>query len=589
MFGRKSNFINLIVESPKIEINNLSLNLNSMKTLYLITLLFALSGIGNHVISQNLIWAKKMGGTDYDRGWSVTYDANGNVYTTGYFSGTADFDPGPGTYNLSGTGTFISKLDVSGNFVWAKQFEGAYAASIALDANGNVYTAGSFSNTVDLDPGAGMYNLICAGFRDIFISKLDGSGNFIWAKRIGGVSVDEAKSITVDINGNIFTTGYFGNQVDFDPGPGTYNLLCFGYGIFVSKLDSSGNFVWTRDMGGNNDDYGFSIALDSSGNVYTTGTFMNTADFDPGTGVYDLIADSVYIDDIFISKLDASGNFVWAKKFGGKMFEYVNSITIDVGGNVYTTGAIYDTVDFDPGPGTYNLIGNGAFVSKLDASGNFLWAKIIVESNSANGYSIITDAIGNVYTTGFFTDTADFDPGIGTYNLISGAYDGDVFISKTSALGNFISASQFKGFLTAIGTGFSLAADAIGNIYVTGRFSAYVDFDPGTAIYNLTTTGSDDIFVVKLNSITSSTENDNSVNIVNIYPNPIVSNFTITIDKIIHQGIVEIYSVLGEEVFSEKFFNESKKEINLKNISSGIYFVKIFDGEKSYCKKLIVK
>lgn len=577
------------VERPKNKIRNLSFNQNKMKILNLITLLFALVGIGHHSISQNLIWGKKFGGTNVDRGYSITFDANGNVYTTGFFSDTVDFDPGPGIYNLSGTGTFVSKLDGSGNFIWAKQFEGSFGVSIVLDANGNVYTTGSFSDTVDFDPGIGISNLISSGFSDIFISKLDASGNFIWAKRIGGVSVDQAKSITVDINGNPYTTGSFGNQVDFDPGPGTYNLTCFGFGIFVSKLDSSGNFVWAGQMGGNDDDYGFSIAVDSSGNVYTTGTFMNTADFDPGTGVFNLISDSVNTVDIFISKLNASGNFVWAKKLGGKIDDYVNSITIDVGGNVYTTGAFQDTADFDPGPGTYNLFGYGAFVSKLDASGNFLWAKKIGGSGGTNAYSIVTDANGNVYTTGFFRDTVDFDPGIGTYNLISGAYLGDIFISKLSAFGNFISATQFKGSSGATETGYSIAVDAIGNIYATGRFSNVVDFDPGTAIYNLTSAGSEDIYVVKLNNITSIPENGNSVNIVNIYPNPVTSKFTISIDNIIHQGIVELYSVLGEKVFSEYIFNESKKEINLKNISGGIYFVKVFDGEKSYGKKLIIQ
>jgi hypothetical protein len=564
-------------------------NLNIMKTFYLITLLSALCGISNHAISQNLIWAKKFGGTNDDRGISSAIDVIGNVYTTGYFQGTADFDPGPGIFNLVGSGAYISKLDASGNFLWAKVFKGAFGFSVSLDANGNVYTTGTFSDTVDFDPGIGTYNMISSGIVDVFISKLDLSGNFIWARRIGGVSIDRGISITVDINENVYTTGSFGNQVDFDPGPGIYNLTCSGYDVFVSKLDASGNFVWAKQMGGLSDEYGFSIALDSSDNVYTTGTFVNTADFDPGVGVYNLIADSINTNDIFISKLDVSGNFIWAKKLGGKMYDYVNAITIDAGGNVYTTGAIQDTADFDPGPGTYNLFENGAFISKLDSSGNFLWANQIVSSAGSTAYSITTDVNGNVYTTGVFTGTADFDPGIGTYNLIQGLSSGDVFILQLNSLGNFISASQFKGSIGSFGTGFSISVDANGNIYTTGRFSSLVDFDPGSSIFNLTTTGNEDIFVLKLNNLTGTQENLNSLDINNIYPNPAASNFTIDFVNNINHGIVELYNVMGEKVFGETIFNLSKKEISLKNISEGIYFVKVFDGEKSYCKKLIVK
>lgn len=563
-----------------------------MKTLNLILLISALCGICNHTISQNLMWAKQLGGTNYDRGNSIAIDATGNVYTTGFFQGTADFDPGPGIYNLTGGGAYVSKLDASGNFIWAKQFESAYGLSITLDANGNVYTTGNFSDTVDFDPGIGTYNLISSPFVDVFISKLDASGNFIWAKRIGGVSLDLGNSIAVDTNGNVYTTGSFANQVDFDPGPGTYDLFCFGNGVFVSKLDASGNFVWAKQMGGNDDDYGYSIALDSSANVYITGTFRNTADFDPGAGVYDLIADSINTDNIFISKLDESGNFIWAKKLGGKYFyppgSCVNAITIDVGGNIYTCGAIEDTADFDPGPGTYNLFGNGAFVSKLDPSGNFLWAKEITSSSGALAYAIDTDANGNVYTTGYFSDTTDFDPGIGIYNLIEGASNGDVFISQLDPSGNFISAFQFKGSSGTTATGFSISVDANGTIYTTGRFSSIVDFDPGSGIYNLTSFVGEDIFVIKLNNLTGTQENFNSFNIANIYPNPAASNFTIDFVANINKGIIELYNAMGEKVIVETIFNLSKKEFNLKNISEGIYFVKVFDGEKSYSKKLIV-
>jgi len=223
---------------------------------------------------------------------------------------------------------------------------------------------------VDFDPGSGTFNLTSAGEADIFISKLDSSGNFVWAKQLGGTSIDIGYSIAVDVSGNVYTTGFFYGTADFDPGPGTFNLTSAGYfNIFISKLDASGNFVWAKKLGGPSNNRGNSIAVDASGNVYTTGYFRGTVDFDPGSGTFNLT--SAGNSDIFISKLDASGNFAWAKKLGGTSIDIGYSIAVDVSGNVYTTGSFEGTADFDPGSGTFNLTSAGSadiFVHKMSQS-----------------------------------------------------------------------------------------------------------------------------------------------------------------------------------------------------------------------------
>jgi hypothetical protein len=127
-----------------------------------------------------------MGGTNVDQGIDVALDSAGNVYTTGFFLGTVDFDPGAGTFNLTSAGSgdlFVSKLDASGNLVWARSMGGAASSDegygIVVDGAGNVYTTGSFSGTGDFDPGAGTANLTSAGSFDVFVQKLDASGNFV--------------------------------------------------------------------------------------------------------------------------------------------------------------------------------------------------------------------------------------------------------------------------------------------------------------------------------------------------------------------------------------------------------------------------
>ncbi|MBK9533535.1 MAG: SBBP repeat-containing protein [Chitinophagaceae bacterium] len=192
-------------------------------------------------------------------------------------------------------------------------------------------------------------------------------------------------------------------------------------------------------------DEGRSISIDASGNIIITGNFTGTNDFDPGPAVYNLISSGTNNPDIFIAKLDATGNFVWAKQFGSTFVDGAYSVALDAVGNVYTTGYFFLTVDFDPGPAVYNLTAVGGyniFVSKLDAAGNFIFAKQIGSgSTEARGQSIKVDASGNIYTTGMFFTTGDFDPGAGIYNLTA-LGDQDIFVSKLDASGNFLWAKQ---------------------------------------------------------------------------------------------------------------------------------------------------
>jgi len=386
----------------------------------------------------NLLWVKQMGGTSWDVGFSITTDVGGNVYTIGNFIGTADFDPGVGTVNLTSAGQcdiFIQKLDAAGNLLWVKQIGGTsndFGYTITTDAGGNIYTTGYFKGTVDFDPGAGTTNLTSAGGFDIFIQKLNTAGNLLWVKQMGGTSLEAGCSITTDAGGNVYTTGYFQGTVDFDPGAGTINFISAGYeDIFIQKLDTAGNLLWVKQMGGTSRDEGYSITTDAGGNVYTTGYFEGTADFDPGAGTTNLT--SAGYQDIFIQKLDSSGNLLWVKQIGGTYNDNGISITTDAGDNVYTTGFFRDTVDFDPGVGTTNLTAcyKDIFIQKLDSAGNYLWAKKMGGTDYEEGLSITTDASGNVYTTGYFCGTADFNPGAGT-TILTSAGSNEIFIQKLS-------------------------------------------------------------------------------------------------------------------------------------------------------------
>ena len=453
------------------------------------------------------------GNSAQDIGRSIAVDANGNIYTTGTFRGVdTDFDPSTGgTLPLTsngGTDVFVSKLNSSGNIVWAKSFGGSadeQSYSIAVDGSGNVYTTGYFQGTnVDFDPGNGTTNLTSAGVIDVFVSKLDSSGNLVWAKSFGGRFSDEGRSIAVDGSGNVYTTGFFEDiNVDFDPS--TVGNLPLGSNgnkdVFVSKLNSSGNLVWAKSFGNLADDFGLSIAVDGSGNVYTTGFFAEeNVDFDPSTGGI-LRLSSNAANDVFVSKLNSDGNLVWAKSFGKSEDDEGRSIAVDGSGNVYTIGYFAGTnVDFDPSTGgilplTSAGLGD-VFVSKLNSDGNLVWAKSFGGSADDNGHSIAVDGSGNVYTTGSFNETADFDPGLGILNLTSPSLD-DIFISKLDTNGILVWAKRIGGNLSQ--TGYSIVGDSSGNVYTTGYFQSTIDFDPSDVVTtNLASSGSTDVFVLKL-------------------------------------------------------------------------------------------
>jgi hypothetical protein len=239
--------------------------------------------------------------------------------------------------------------------------------SIALDSQGNVYISGNFGRTADFDPGPRTFNLTAAGGLDVFVCKLNTSGNFVWAKKLGGASSEDCSSMALDLQGNIYISGNFRGTADFDPGPNVFNLISAGANdIFAIKLDPLGRLFWAKQMGGLSSDGGASIAVDTSGNIYTTGNFGGTADFDPGPSTFNLSTSGIS-PDIFVSKLDASGNFLWAKQMGGRSGELAYSIALDGLGNIFTTGFFRDTADFDPGPSTFNLIPTGGedmFISK---------------------------------------------------------------------------------------------------------------------------------------------------------------------------------------------------------------------------------
>ncbi|MFN6329346.1 MAG: gliding motility-associated C-terminal domain-containing protein [Chitinophagales bacterium] len=379
-------------------------------------------------------------------GYGITTDSRSNVYITSSFRDTTDFDLDTSDYIIPNAtaSAFILKLDANGKFKWARAFESIFAGGfdIKVDNNSNVYTVGCFFNTVDFDPGSGVYNLTSAGHYDVFVSKLDSNGNFIWARRIGSKKEDKANSLAFDKQGNLVIVGSFSDSCDFDPGTSQFIIPTNGRNdAFILKLDTAGNFIWAKSAGGPGDDVAYSVAVDSKNKIITAGDFQHQVDFDPNTGVSHKL--SAGANDIFVWKLDSNGVLHWIQSMGSASNEYCKSIATDTANNIYTTGAFQGITDMNPSSAVYAMTATGPedqYVSKLDELGNFVWARSIGGKYRTWGHAIAVSKSGNIHTTGHFKDSVDFDPTAGTYimdalwnnptSYLAGGTSEEVFLSK---------------------------------------------------------------------------------------------------------------------------------------------------------------
>ncbi len=317
----------------------------------------------------NVLWAKSVGGQGDEEATSVAVDASGNAYVTGIFdSSTLTF----GSYTLTNVSMsendiFLAKFDVNGNVLWAKSAGGTYPAnasanSVAVDVSGNAYITGSFQSSTII---FGSDTLTSAGYVDLFLAKYNTNGNMLWAKRAGGIYNDVGVSVAADASGNIYVTGNFQSPtITFDSDTLT-SLGGYGYDTYLAKYDTYGNVLWAKSAGGTSDDAVTSIAVNASGNAYITGWFESSTI----TFGSNILTNTNSFDDIFYVKYDASGNVIWATKFGSTGDDMAYSIAMDVSGNACLVGSFNSyTLSFGSATLT-NPDGKDIFLAK---SGNIV-------------------------------------------------------------------------------------------------------------------------------------------------------------------------------------------------------------------------
>ncbi|NET44277.1 DUF4347 domain-containing protein [Okeania sp. SIO2B3] len=360
----------------------------------------------------NLLFAQNIGGSIVDQGIGIATDSDGNVWATGFFSGSIDIDS-DGTDDLTSNGildSYVAKFDSDGNFLFAQNIGGSgfdAGFGIATDSDGNVWATGSFNGSIDIDSD-GNNDLTSNGSVDSYVAKFDSDGNFLFAQNIGGSTVDQGNGIAMDSNGNVWATGSFEGSIDIDS-DGNNDLTNNGNAdSYVAKFDSDGNLQFAQNIGGSGFDVGLGIATDSNGNVWATGFFNGSIDID-SDGTDDLTSNGDF--DSYVAKFDSDGNLQFAQNIGGSGFDRGNGIATDSDGNVWATGFFNGSIDIDS-DGNNDLTSNGSvdsYVAKFDSDGNFLFAQNIGGSSGDVGNGIATDSNGNVWATGSFEGSIDID------------------------------------------------------------------------------------------------------------------------------------------------------------------------------------
>lgn len=425
------------------------------------------------------IWAVQGGGVNYNSGREIVTDEQGNIYVTGFYQGTGTF--GDQSVTSAGSfDAFVVKYDHAGNALWARSLgseNGDYGIGLAIDAGGNIYVTGYFSGTMTTSVGT----FTSLGLRDIYLAKFSNDGDLLWVRHAGSPDMNEGNGVAVDnINQQVYVTGKFEgtlifvdtpetlvsagasdimvaaysfdgaliwanraggpeNEISFALGTdgtgnvygaanmngtatfGDFTLTSFGLGdIVVFKLDPDGGWLWAKNYGAAGEETGWDIAVDDDGNNWVTGVFSS-----PSIAFGDhIITNTNIMQDMFVFKQNADGDVLWANSGGGASNDYGRGIAIDEQGACFVTGDYQGTANF--GPQQLTAVHNvDIFIVKYAPDGSATWAKSAGGQSTDSCDAIAGDDEGNVFITGYFYSNIMFD----NITLVAN-YDQPVFVAK---------------------------------------------------------------------------------------------------------------------------------------------------------------
>ncbi|MEM7038059.1 MAG: SBBP repeat-containing protein [Bacteroidota bacterium] len=528
------------------------------------------------VNAQQLDWADQLSGTGHVYTYGLATDPAGDIYVSGMFAATTDFDPGPGTTNLTPSGSqdlFLAKYAATGALAWVKQIGGSALTKgndIVLDAAGNLYLTGEFASATDFDPGAGTQSHTPSGGSDAFVLKLDAAGDFVWVYPFGSPDGDDnSLSLDLDGSGNVYAGGM-------------YNLQQNGTSEgFVLKLSPAGAQQWLVNFGDSGLDFVSEIAVSASGETFLTGHLRGPSNLaamplDGGTA-----------GDVLFAVMDPQGVFTRADLFGGTGSDRGYGIHLDAQENAFVTGYFEDQVTFIPGlpEGTITSFGSrDAFLFRAETGGALNWVRQFGGAEADGGRSVDVDASGNIYVGGTFMGLADFDPLPGSFTLQApGNATPDAFVTKLDPMGHFIWAAGLGG-----GSEESLErvrCHADGDVLAIGAFAGTADFDPQAGTVNFVSAGMNDGYLVKLEDGMVNAAESLSESRMAVGPNPFSE--TLTVKGVQRGGTLRLYNAMGQVVLTRKIDGQNQLRIDVPTGATGMYLLEFESGNERFRKRLI--
>lgn len=369
-----------------------------------------------------------------------------------------------------------------------------YVSTIFTNDVGEIFLVGAFAGTADFDPGVGNTNTqTIASGHDIYLAKYDSSGNFLWVRTWGAAaSVSHTEAYTVITSNNEVVIGFYSvaAAMDLDPGVGVVTtFVAAGTAIFV-KVDNDGNYIWGKRTASSGVIKG--LVIDENDHFYLSGTFQNTADFNPGSGSNTLSSSG--LTDVFIAKYDTSGSFIWARKIGGSGTEILTKLHMDNKNNLFLAGRFNsNTLDLNPNGGVNNVSHTSnydSFICKLDSNSTHLWSGSFSGTSSEFINAIATSNDGDVYLGGTYSGQFDADIGGGVQTIATPGISDDIFFLKLDSAGLFQFVHVIGGVYNDVIL--DIVIDSTNTVYVAGAFNGTVDFDPSPGgIFELNSTTND--------------------------------------------------------------------------------------------------
>ena len=538
------------------------------------TIVFFFLLISTFATSQ-VEWGYSIGGAEWEIPMDICTDSQNNVYIVGRYKGYVDFDPSQNELVDSSTHNdiFIQKMSPGRELIWTKFIKGnslSQVVSINCDDK-YLYLSGGFSKTVDFDPGPEESILESNIYGDIVILKLTLNGEFKWVERLksDGYSPNDSYGIDLDKFGNIYITGYYTCPVDFDTGPDSNYVqlhpatTMFNSDGFISKFDSSGNLQWVSTINGAGNDIGTSIATDSNGYSYITGHIHGSVNFISGSSDTTEVNTPNPNEFEFLAKYDPDGNLIWVNILE-RAYYRIDDIKLSSNGNIYMMA--------------YDYYQDDLYMMKVSSEGNLIWEKRI---HFVNGYCLDIDQNENIYISGSFSGTYDFDPDpVGNFELsTSFMSDRDVFILKLDSEGNFVWATRFGDTELDYEPYITLSPD--GHLYLAASFELQPNFEPDFWTGSVISNGSKDIIVLKMDTDFNNESNE-ECNQFQITPNLTSGNVTVH-NHFGNLTEVDIYDLSGRYIY-QNHIGLTSVNINFSSFTQGLYIIR---AKTSTCEKTI--